>query len=309
MKMSSAAQNAALAPAYIPLPRPAGAGSKSGAGLLPPPGLDMPAGMTFTMAAAWQPEAHSEDWQRRSLLESKQESQATDLMQGFQNALFLDHSWTSSIGESWPLHEDADLRSRSFTWPPMSPQQCALRRGATDWWGCAPDRGPVAQRRRHRQGERRRRCQLQIATHLNELEQKDPACVFFVRQIGKLGFKSPEILTEHFKQYGPVVKVLVSNSHEKSSTAPFPVRLRPSGMGFVLMERPEDTAAVLAQGELQVVRGVEVRVRAFEQRSSDHAASDEEEDEEDAEKLNLEEAALEEAETTASSASSPRAAA
>jgi hypothetical protein len=180
-----------------------------------------------------------------------------------------------------------DGRPRCYTWPT-----------AADWLGGAPEEAPVAQRRRHRQGERRRRCQLQIATHLNDLEQEDPACVFFVRQISKLGFKSPEILREHFEQYGPVSKVLVSNSHDKSSDVPFPVRLRPSGMGFVLMERAEDAAKALAQGEVHVVNGVQIVTRAFEQRSTQYTGSDKGDDEESP--------PIEEAETTASSASSPR---
>jgi hypothetical protein len=129
--------------------------------------------------------------------------------------------------------------------------------------------------RRRRHDERRRRCQLQIATHLNDLEKEDPTCVIFVRQINKLGFNSPELLKEHYERYGPVAKVLVSNSHEKTSGAPFPTRLRPSGMGFVLMERPEDAAVALAVGEAHIVAGVQISARAFKPRAIDNADIDE----------------------------------
>jgi len=125
--------------------------------------------------------------------------------------------------------------------------------------------GPIVERpKRNLRGQRRRRTCLEIATHLNGLEEKNPACILFARQISKLGFDSAEILKAHFEKYGPVETVLLSNSHSKSCSAPFPVRVRPSGMGFVVMQQPDGLAEALAEGETHVVDGIEVKEQAFE---------------------------------------------
>mmetsp|Transcript_64270 Transcript_64270/g.141598 ORF Transcript_64270/g.141598 Transcript_64270/m.141598 type:complete len:297 (-) Transcript_64270:45-935(-) len=276
-----------LVPAYVQTPSPAGPLPR--AEVVPPPGLELPTGVALKMAAMLQPE-EPKTLSMKCDLRPKAgllQSETTDFNWDYPR--FLQKSCSMrSMSEDWVVPGAYfDGRPRGYTWP-----------SAADWLGGVPEQAPVAQRRRHRQCERRRRCQLQIATHLNDLEQEDPACVFFVRQISKLGFKSPEILKEHFEQYGAVSKVLVSNSHDKSSDAPFPVRLRPSGMGFVLMERAEDAAKALAQGEVHVVHGVQIVTRAFEQRSTQSMMSDKGDDEESL--------PIEEAETTASSASSPR---
>jgi len=128
--------------------------------------------------------------------------------------------------------------------------------------------GPIVERpKRNLRGQRRRRTCLEIATHLNGLEEKNPACILFARQISKLGFDSAEILKAHFEKYGPVETVLLSNSHSKSGSVTFPVRVRPSGMGFVVMQHPDGTARALAQGETHLVHGIEIKVRAFKKRT------------------------------------------
>eukprot|EP00443_Scrippsiella_acuminata_P092794 CAMPEP_0115425312 /NCGR_PEP_ID=MMETSP0271-20121206/28310_1 /TAXON_ID=71861 /ORGANISM="Scrippsiella trochoidea, Strain CCMP3099" /LENGTH=314 /DNA_ID=CAMNT_0002850197 /DNA_START=40 /DNA_END=984 /DNA_ORIENTATION=- len=119
------------------------------------------------------------------------------------------------------------------------------------------------------QRRRRRRCQLVIATHLRDMEQEDASCVVHFRQIHKLGFRSPELLHEYCSRFGPVKRVAESNMHSKPEKAPrpaFPVRVRPSGIGFVIMERPEDAEAIIAEGEIQTIHGCQVRVRRFEAR-------------------------------------------
>lgn len=130
---------------------------------------------------------------------------------------------------------------------------------------------PRPKRRRARHGERRRRCHLQIASHLKELLHEDPSCVLLLRQINRLGFDSPELLRAHYLQYGGVVKVLVSNTQEKDGTLPYPVRVRPSGIGFVLMDSPGAASAARAQGTEQTVSGVQVKVLEFQRRP--HCAS------------------------------------
>merc|ERR550532_3560496 len=122
---------------------------------------------------------------------------------------------------------------------------------------CASDKRP------RRLGQRRRHCRLTIAESLQELESEEAACVISVRQIHVLGMNAPEILREHCTRYGAVKKVLLSNASEKSRDCAFAERLRPSRFGFVVMERAEDAAAMLAEGSEQVVDGKTISVRGF----------------------------------------------
>jgi len=114
---------------------------------------------------------------------------------------------------------------------------------------------------------RRRKCRVLMAERLSELQSEDTACVIYVGYINRLGFESAELLREHYERYGQVVKVLLPNAHERSEDGPFPQRVRPSHVGFVLMEKPEDAARAIAAGATQIVSGVPVLVRKFEPRA------------------------------------------
>jgi len=83
-----------------------------------------------------------------------------------------------------------------------------------------------------------------------------------VRKIHRLGFESDKILAKHFSAFGTVSKVLLSSAHKKPASS-VNVRLRPSGIGFILFERVEDALAARALGESQVVAGVDVQVQEF----------------------------------------------
>mmetsp|Transcript_17592 Transcript_17592/g.50010 ORF Transcript_17592/g.50010 Transcript_17592/m.50010 type:complete len:911 (-) Transcript_17592:367-3099(-) len=105
-----------------------------------------------------------------------------------------------------------------------------------------------------------------LRTHLQELRQRDPRCVFVTRRINKLGFRSKQLLIGHFKQYGEVVQVLVAHSKVKplpnSGTMP---RTRPGNFGLVVMKSPDAAQHVLSLGTHQAVAGVPIEVQAFEQ--------------------------------------------
>jgi hypothetical protein len=131
---------------------------------------------------------------------------------------------------------------------------------------------------RKRACRRKRMCMLNIASHLNELEGEDPNKVLIVRRINRLGFESGTILKEHYERYGPVSKVLLSNAHAKQSGTPFPVRLRPSGIGYLLFEHAESAAKALAEGQLQTVKEVEICVRAYKARQTEEDACNDAED-------------------------------
>jgi hypothetical protein len=119
----------------------------------------------------------------------------------------------------------------------------------------------------------KRNSPLQIATQLTELQSEDPDKVICARKINRLGFESADILSKHFEQYGPVDKVLLSNAHRREpGVYNFPVRLRPSGIGFVVFKNSKVVAQVLAVGESHVVNGVEVHMRAFVRKACDKSA-------------------------------------
>mmetsp|Transcript_75552 Transcript_75552/g.179499 ORF Transcript_75552/g.179499 Transcript_75552/m.179499 type:complete len:268 (+) Transcript_75552:117-920(+) len=120
-------------------------------------------------------------------------------------------------------------------------------------------------------GRRQRHSKLQIATSLRELQDEDPDCVLVVRRIGKLGFNSLEYVHEHFEQFGRVMKVLGSNRHERDPSDEASVRLRPSGIAFVLMERAADAAQALSHGTEHLIHNHPAQVRQFQQRSSSPA--------------------------------------
>lgn len=102
-----------------------------------------------------------------------------------------------------------------------------------------------------------------LRTYLEEISSQDPRCIFTVRRIKKLGFRSPEILRQHFSAYGEVVKVLVAVSLVK------PVRdgrgrfrTRPGALGLVVMKNPESVEKILSQEEVEVSSHM-VQVQAY----------------------------------------------
>jgi len=105
-----------------------------------------------------------------------------------------------------------------------------------------------------------------LRTHLQMLHTKDPDAVFIVRKITRLGFDSPEKLRHHFEQYGVVEWVLVSHSHVRCQNRSLATRLRPSSLGFIVMASCEVAQMILAQGPVQMVDNVAVRLSNFTRR-------------------------------------------
>eukprot|EP00913_Durusdinium_trenchii_P035421 g33147.t1 len=96
-----------------------------------------------------------------------------------------------------------------------------------------------------------------LRMHLRSLLQVDSSRVLIVRKINRLGFSSPQILKEHFSWYGTVENVLVAHSRVKSGGGQNGIvsRLRPSGLGFVVMGKGEEASKILAEGPEQQVQG------------------------------------------------------
>ena len=118
-----------------------------------------------------------------------------------------------------------------------------------------------------RGAHKRRNCKLLIAQHLKQLDQEDAACILYAKKINRLGFDSARILCKHFEQYGGVAKIYLSNATwQPQKDFSSQVRIRPSGMGFIVMKSAEAAQKILAKGGVQFVNGVEISIRSFERR-------------------------------------------
>lgn len=102
-----------------------------------------------------------------------------------------------------------------------------------------------------------------LRSHLQELQTKDPACVLVVRRINRFGFNSAAVLRQHFAQHGPIDAVLVAHSQVRCVNRRSAVRLRPSGLGFVVMANAADAKVVLQGGEEHSIRGHVIRVHGY----------------------------------------------
>jgi len=112
-----------------------------------------------------------------------------------------------------------------------------------------------------------------LRIHLESLLSVDSNRVFIVRKINRLGFASETLLLGHFSWYGVVERVLVAHSRAKRVCAStgggsVSLRLRPSGLGSVVMSRVVDAQAILAHGSEQQINGVLIHVQQFERHMS-----------------------------------------
>jgi hypothetical protein len=102
-----------------------------------------------------------------------------------------------------------------------------------------------------------------LRTHLRDLQKVEAERVVLVRKINRLGFDSPAALEAHYSRYGTVERILVAHSHVKSQNRRIAARLRPSGLGFVVMGSKEEVEAILSDGPEQMVSGALIRVQIF----------------------------------------------
>jgi len=144
-----------------------------------------------------------------------------------------------------------------------------------------------------------------LRLHLRSLIHVDPDRVLIVRKINRLGFSSQTILFQYFSWYGVVERVLVAHSRVKSNSAadkgasPVSSRLRPSGLGFLVMSRAEDAQTILAHGSEQQVNGIMVRIQQFKRQ----VTADEEDCNEDGSETAVPETSLSEARSSSPSKS------
>lgn len=113
-----------------------------------------------------------------------------------------------------------------------------------------------------------------LRTHLRDLQKVSSDRVVLVRKINRLGFESADVLKQHYSMYGTVDRVLVAHSHVKSQNRRCGSRLRPSGLGFVVMGSKQEAEAILEDGLDQLIqagetnkKAVTIRVQSFERRT------------------------------------------
>lgn len=103
-----------------------------------------------------------------------------------------------------------------------------------------------------------------LRSHLVQIQNDDASCIFVVRRINKLGFRSQEILWQHYSQYGEVAKVLVAHSSAKlSPELRSQSRARPGGLGIIVMRNAQSVKRILSPGEAQRIAGHEIHVQSF----------------------------------------------
>jgi len=110
---------------------------------------------------------------------------------------------------------------------------------------------------------------------LELLKQRQPECVIIVRKIKKLGFESPQILDDHFSQYGEVKELLVAHSHVKPTAKRPNGRVRPAALGFVVMAAPDAAQNAFKAGTDQMIAGVNIELAPFESFDAHYAEEDE----------------------------------
>eukprot|EP00913_Durusdinium_trenchii_P011913 g11190.t1 len=123
--------------------------------------------------------------------------------------------------------------------------------------------------------------------YLEELRSEDPRCIFIVRRINKLGFRSKSSLESHYQKYGKVLQVCVAHSKVKplpntgqtARTRPGDILLGGNGPNERLGPARKRKQLVLLQGSIHKIDGVEVSVQKY-QPSGDNDEVEENDEEE-----------------------------
>lgn len=100
-----------------------------------------------------------------------------------------------------------------------------------------------------------------LRTNLRLLDTMDASKILIVRRINRLGLDSAAMLKSHFSQYGVVDQIFVSHSRVRSTN-----RVRPAGLGFLVMSSEAEAKAILSMGYEQIVSGVVINVQTYEDR-------------------------------------------
>lgn len=116
-----------------------------------------------------------------------------------------------------------------------------------------------------------------MRSYLSDLRNEDPKRVFITRRIKDLGFRSKELLKQHFSKYGEVKQVLIPHTKVKpyrDATAGSTARTRPGNFGLVVMTSPQVVQKIFEEGSEHSVNGVQIEVQVFELVSRPHDRAD-----------------------------------
>lgn len=103
-----------------------------------------------------------------------------------------------------------------------------------------------------------------LASVLEALSDCDEQCVFSVRKINKLGFKSHSALKKYFGQFGQVAAIFFLPYRYKPDTS----SVRPSSMAFVRMSTRRAVHSIFAAGPVHYIHGWPVTVQVFNRSTS-----------------------------------------
>jgi len=101
-----------------------------------------------------------------------------------------------------------------------------------------------------------------------EFQKADHCRIVVATKINRLGFNAEKVLKKHFAHFGKIRHVTVPQKvkqHTATMGTPGHSHLRPSGLGFIVMDTEEEVQAILAVGAEHVVFGKMINVRAFKQ--------------------------------------------
>lgn len=102
-----------------------------------------------------------------------------------------------------------------------------------------------------------------FAWHLAQLQNEDPSCIFVAMGIGKLGFRSRDILRQHCSGFGEVVSVFFAHSKTNPVNSDRPCRTGQGGLAIIVMSTAESVQQILALGETQRVVGHDIHMHPF----------------------------------------------
>jgi len=107
-----------------------------------------------------------------------------------------------------------------------------------------------------------------LRTHLEQMNGEDQRCILVVRRINRLGFQSPSLLEEYFQRFGGAKHVFVAHSRVKPSTKRPAYRIRPAGLGFVVMGSFEAAEEVMEVTSHEI-HGCVIEMSFYKDRAGD----------------------------------------
>lgn len=110
-----------------------------------------------------------------------------------------------------------------------------------------------------------------LRTNLRDLSFVDSARVIMVRKINRLGLESPRLLESYFSKFGTVERCMISHSRAKSIFGHGTARVRPAGLGFLVMASATEVESIMAAGREHEIEGAIISTHAFETRELDAA--------------------------------------